>query len=712
MKGRLKVVVTWLCLFTVFFGLTPGAFGQAANSEEVIWPNPGAIKLSKTAEPTGKSGEWEITLKIEGKNIKSRSDVVLVIDKSGSMTKSPNQSRLPKAKEAAKKFVDNLLIPGSETRIAVVSFSDSASTVSDFSGVNQKASLKTAIERITASGGTNIQAGLYKARTLLDGSSAQNKVIVLLSDGEPTYSYKAIAAESQSWPGNKYNFALTNFGTYNTILGDGSNYNLEKSGCFLGYCWGETYKVNGHEVLDNGIATLSEAKLAQKAGIGIYSIGLDVGSGNNAEYVLNNSQNKGYYSASSADLDKIYSELAGKISYAAQNAIITDPMGEMFNLVPPAGSYTPSQGTISWDPVSETFTWEAGNIMEGQPATLTYKVVMDQTKNPESNKLYPTNGTTTMNYTDVNGRDTSKNFEVPRVSIGSGSILIKGYKVNANGEPVNADGEVVEGREFAEQLHSEYFKDSNGNEALERGVPYTVTAPILSGYQLKVGTSPQDVTLTTTNLTPTIWFGYTEAVEQTVTVKYLEQGSNKVLAEATTVNGVAGQTIELTAEEVPGYTPTKLKDSYTFTAAEGQEYIFHYTANEQKVTVRYVDEDGQDLIDPTTHDGKTGQTIELTAEEVPGYTPTKSKDSYTFTADENQVYTFHYTAGDQTVTVRYVDEAGRDLIDPTTHKGKTGQTIELTAEEVPGYTPTKLKDSYTFTAAEGQEYIFHYTANE
>ncbi|WP_230193390.1 MucBP domain-containing protein, partial [Paenibacillus sp. CECT 9249] len=202
-----------------------------------------------------------------------------------------------------------------------------------------------------------------------------------------------------------------------------------------------------------------------------------------------------------------------------------------------------------------------------------------------------------------------------------------------------------------------------------------------------------------------------KANKQTVTVRYVDE-EGRDLIDPTTHDGKTGQTIELTAEEVPGYTPTKSSDSYTFTAVEGQEYIFQYKANKQTVTVRYVDEEGQDLIDPTIHEGKTGQTIELTAEEVPGYTPTKSKDSYTFTIDENQVYTFHYTAKEQKVTVRYVDEEGRDLLDPTTHEGKTGQTIELTAEEVPGYTPTKSKDSYTFTAAEGQEYIFQYKANK
>ncbi|MNP53710.1 von Willebrand factor type A domain protein [compost metagenome] len=126
--------------------------------------------------------------------------MVLVIDKSGSMDDRDwwldEDYKMANAITAAKKFVDNLLISGSSTRIAAVSFSDSASTVSDFKGPSDKDALKNAIDRIKADGGTNIQAGLKNARELLQNSTAQNKIIVVLSDGEPTYSYKGTSATS------------------------------------------------------------------------------------------------------------------------------------------------------------------------------------------------------------------------------------------------------------------------------------------------------------------------------------------------------------------------------------------------------------------------------------------------------------------------------------------------------------------------------------
>ncbi|KHF34788.1 von Willebrand factor type A domain protein [Paenibacillus sp. P1XP2] len=503
MKRGLKLVVSWLCILSMFLGFLPGNLflnSTYAAANDLIWPNPGAVNLTKKADPAGQ-GQWDITLTVEGKNIKTTSDVVLVIDRSGSMDQS---KRMTNAKTAANKFVDNLLIKDSTTRIAVVTFDKTASEKSSFAGYGQKDSLKKVIDAITVSNeGTNIQAGLNKARGMLAGSQAQNKVIVLLSDGAPTYSYKASHAAAYNWPEKKYNFTLYDFGYNGDVLGNGSKYALDKG--FLGW-GGEVYTVDGKKVEDNGIAALSEAKLAWDGGIGIYSIGLEVGNDPDAKYVLNNVQNKGYYSSNSADLGKVFSELSGQIAYAAQKAIVTDPMGDMFDLV---GKPTVSQGTITWDDKTETFKWDAGNIIEGSPATLTYRVKMDQSKHPDPNALYPTNGTTTIDYTDIHGNNVKKNFVVPQVSYGKGSITVKGYRVNADGQPVNAEGVVVERPELAQQLYSGAFAQ-DGKEALDIGNTYSVDAPTIEGYQLEAGDDPTSVKLTMKEPTPTVWFGFME----------------------------------------------------------------------------------------------------------------------------------------------------------------------------------------------------------
>lgn len=154
---------------------------------------PGQVVLSKTATPVdGMVNTWDVSVRVEGKDTTKTSDIVLVIDRSGSMKDRDENgiSRMKHAKDAAKQFVSTLLPDGNDgkTRIAIVSF---ASDKRIDQGLTKSSSdLDSAIDRIYADGGTFTQAGIKQAEALLANSSADVKNIVLLSDGVPTYSYK------------------------------------------------------------------------------------------------------------------------------------------------------------------------------------------------------------------------------------------------------------------------------------------------------------------------------------------------------------------------------------------------------------------------------------------------------------------------------------------------------------------------------------------
>ncbi|WP_018759141.1 vWA domain-containing protein, partial [Paenibacillus terrigena] len=640
MRRGFRLVVTWMFILSVFTGFIPGTLpvSSAAASNDLVWPNPGAVNLTKKAEPIpGTPGEWKVTLTVEGKNIKSSSDVVLVIDRSGSM----KGIRMTKAIESAKSFVDRLLIKDSATRIAAVSFAGDVSDVSEFKDYSEKELLKTAIGSINPNGGTNIQAGIHRASELLKTSKADNKVIVLLSDGEPTYSYKASKVVDYPWPmGNSFTKALQEF-NYGKIIGYGNDYYLNDYEYSIGS------GKNKYTVDNNGIGTVSEAKLARDQKIDIYSIGLEVGNNSNATNVLKYSQNRGYYASSSTELEKVFAELSSKISYAAQNAVVTDPMGEMFDKTKGPDV---SQGTTKWDETSEKITWEIGNIIEGTSATMTYTVKLDANKNPDPNTLYPTNGQTTMNYDDVYGKPTSKDFEVPKVSFGKGSILVKGYLVNTDGAPINEDGVVVERPDLAKQLYSEPLKQ-NGSEALDINKKYSVSAKDMGDYILKKGNSPQDVSLTYSEPNPIVWFGYAKA-PYNFKVEY--KAGNVELDKALEEKKLQGESVDVQGKAFDGY---KLKN--------------------------------------VTLSADSGMTV--TGDHVTGSMPKK-----------DVTVTFNYEAIAQTVKVKYLLEGtDKEVSPPTEVPGVTNGTAKLTAKELPGYTVVGEKTKeYKFTAAKDQEVIF------
>lgn len=102
--------------------------GGGTETTQPVWPAEGSINLSKKAQPVeGKDGLYELTLTIQGKNYSTTSDVVLVIDCSGSM----EGTKLANTQKAAKAFGDKLLTENSATRIAIVTYSGDAAAHSN-----------------------------------------------------------------------------------------------------------------------------------------------------------------------------------------------------------------------------------------------------------------------------------------------------------------------------------------------------------------------------------------------------------------------------------------------------------------------------------------------------------------------------------------------------------------------------------------------------
>ncbi len=338
-----RIKRTLAALLTVV--LTLALLGEAVfadNSEQPVWPEEGAIQLSKSAAAVeGKENTWEVTLGIQGKNYKTTSDVVLVIDNSNSMypSKTSKEDRMTKTKAAANAFVDTLLTEDSTTRIALVVY-NLEETHTKFYTYENKAALKSkinAIEQDNDNGGTFTQLGLHTARTLLNSaeSTGQNKSIVLLSDGEPTKAYAFVAVNAtytncQSSHGLVFNRnhsggqfkADTFLPDYNLTLGDGGtndfgtyshnaiassvtcnkgvsrdidcNYYKESSGNWV-------YTTNVVKT-DLGVPTMWEAEQATAEGTTVYTVAFQAGT--DGERVLKacaTNPTKGFFAISLLD---------------------------------------------------------------------------------------------------------------------------------------------------------------------------------------------------------------------------------------------------------------------------------------------------------------------------------------------------------------------------------------------------------------------------
>ena len=534
-----RIKRTLAALLTVVLTLT--LLGEAVfadNSEQPVWPEEGAIQLSKSAAAVeGKENTWEVTLGIQGKNYKTTSDVVLVIDNSNSMY---DNSRMAKTKAAANAFVDTLLTEDSTTRIALVVYNLNE-THTGFYTYENKAALKHQIDAIAKSrpeklGGTFTQLGLHTARTLLNSaeSTGQNKSIVLLSDGEPTKAYEFVAKNPtytgcESWHvisghhGGTFkaetfepNYSLTlgdgrtnDFGTYSynaiarSVICDKGvksdidcNYYKDSSGNWV-YT---TIKVG----TDLGVPTMWEAEQATAEGTTVYTVAFQAGT--DGERVLKacaTNPTKGFFAISSSTnietaLKDAFTSIAGSISIAARAGSVADTMGDKVQLVfkdaapiittdmavyaaGNADVYI-SQGTASYDSAARAIHWTVGNVSEQDKPVMKYRVTIKSGCNPSTGETLLTNEQATFSYIDYLGRNAEAEFPKPEVTVGGGKLLVHWYQVNDEGLPVNAQGTVVESPALANQVQPAEYHSVNGSTGLLYNTPYTVDHKIFDGY--------------------------------------------------------------------------------------------------------------------------------------------------------------------------------------------------------------------------------------
>lgn len=529
-----------LMMLTVFSAFSVvSAEGEAAGGTQPVWPAPGSIKLDKDAAAVeGETNLWEVTLGIQGKNFETTSDVVLVIDCSGSM----EGDKLTNTRKAAKAFGQKLLADGSSTRIAIVTFIDTAAAYNNghFYDATELSAFEAAVDKATyAKGGTNQQAGIHKAQELLNTSSAGLKNIVVLSDGEATYSYPFVGGNATigciQLFGHRFsgNPKVTSWPTvatpdYSTVIGTGNSFDLDSNvdydgniiwnctckhdettqelyGAFYYDASGNLVCSNGSMASNNGVATIWEANQAKAAGTTIYSVALQAGTnGENTLKACATDATKDYYAIASADnveekLTNAFTSIAGSIAIAASNGAVNDPMGEHVKLnfsgsapvittdkadydAGKADIYI-SQGTATYDAETRAISWTVGSVSEVDNPIMKYKVGIRDGYNPPTGDVLDTNKRTTFSYINYLGEYAVGEFPIPKVTVGGGAILVHWYQVNSNGEPINELGQVVDGPSFAKQVQpAEYFVD-NGSTGLSYNKSYIVAKTDFDDYR-------------------------------------------------------------------------------------------------------------------------------------------------------------------------------------------------------------------------------------
>ncbi|MDT2768949.1 VWA domain-containing protein [Globicatella sulfidifaciens] len=470
-----------------------------ANSQQTDELQPGEVRTKKTAVPSiTHLNTWEITVEVEAQDYRKdlKTDIVLVIDRSGSMA---NDDRMTNATESAKNFVTQILDKDpNNSRVAIVSFASEARIDSRFSSNNSY--LQSRINNISAEGGTFTQGGLKQAENLIVRSTADRKYIVLLSDGEPTFSYLPVSrtyglerktekrygtyrnqnggfviAGAYTYNNNYVSYSNQTTFDYGQKIGNGgsilgsTNYNDDSYPISLdGYSnpfYPVEIKGEGRNryyspvnltYYNHGDAAIRESQIAKASGInGLYTIA--VGAGVTGTNILNQMANEGmaFSTNDPSALQGIYDTIADSIQSQPvfSTANVNDEMGLGFEVKGDILNIEVNTGTAQLiskvATTNQTISWDFNGMPEvdkaNRPgyrrATLKYTVevtpdLLEDVTNDQ--KQFETNKSTVLNYTDSQSNE-NKRVEITSPQVNPVLMKVKKTLLDIDGKVDNSE---------------------------------------------------------------------------------------------------------------------------------------------------------------------------------------------------------------------------------------------------------------------------------
>ena len=659
--------------------------------------DPGEILIHKTATKEnleeGRSADVTLTVNANGFTTVDKTDVVLVLDRSSSMNGTPMNN----TKTAAKDLIELLITDKTKdnTRAAIVTYgSNLLTSYTSDSLTNDVTALKNTINSIPNSmdnQGTNVHAGLIKAEELLKNSGDDTqKIVILLSDGEPTYY----------------------IGTDTKRHGMGVSDNYESDYCeksFLGYYYSGKCYVSEN---DNTVAmeysdfgsvfttkdaykpstnTNNKATTMKANGTKIYTIGFGKGaSGNAYEFLGNiasNPTDKYRYTASDyAGLKEAFNKIVNDFTTVATDAVVTDIVPAGFQIK--KGTLPAGATAIEKDGIT-TITWVIGDIKSTENNKLTYTV---EAKKGEYGSMY-TNVSATIKAKSVDGNPKygssnpiSLDFDKPYVPIPGVTVKDDYYDIKQGTTfTTPAEKGILDNDELTHKNLDEnaivtdrivlvYDNETNGkaeNITLNQDgtFSYNATKDTLGKITYKyyvettveVNGKSQVVISNVSTITLNVIKNPTKYV-----VNYLEKGTDKVLHDAKSEDGNVYDEIKLAdvIMTIKGYNydsvnvdPLVLLDNTVLNVMN----IYYTKRTDLSYTVNYLEKDTNKVLNQSKKVNNVEfETVINGRNEVitiDGYVfNSVNPEELTITTDSNVINIYYTKRTDLSYTVNYLEK--------------------------------------------------------
>lgn len=432
------------------------------------------VSVSKNIYPSELENYFDIILTVQTKNKAVDPDlaVVIVMDISNTMTQTlgAGKTRLDAAKEASNSFIDSFAARSQNSsidrKLGFVAFNSDSYEIFNLQNCNEsnKQSLKdkitTKIEKniVTVSAAhnkrfTNIEAGLKRAKDMLDGSSASKKYILFLSDGFPTTYIQSGYTGYDTYDGNRFKDRVLNKPcSYGTSYSDEAAIRARQMATTIKNSGIGIYSVGvdiGGQTVQNYI---NQTDGQRHSVVDRYSTSYEIGSADSADAYRNWLRNKigsGYYydvndpNAMTEAFESIFEQI---MILSEATWVTEDPMnssdqpkniefigmyGENNVLSDSVTKTNNYPNTASFDTTNEKIKWDLKNSTpEVNGNTYTYKLkyrvrIENELSNFVEGTSYKTNGVTTLNYivkTSNSSRTGTIEFPRPEVKAFLGKL--------------------------------------------------------------------------------------------------------------------------------------------------------------------------------------------------------------------------------------------------------------------------------------------------
>lgn len=181
--------------------------------------------------------------------------------------------------------------------------------------------------------------------------------------------------------------------------------------------------------------------------------------------------------------------------------------------------------------------------------------------------------------------------------------------------------------------------------------------------------------------------------DMSVTVKYVDE-DGKEIADSKEISGKYGQAYTDSAIDIPGYILTSGRNiSVTFGDGKN-EIVYTYKKEVLSVTVRYVDEEGNEIAGEYKENKEFGESYETSAKDITGYVLKETPENATGVMDSRSITVVYvYEPKEVTVTVKYTDNKGNKIAEEETFIKKYKEGYAALAKEITGYKLSEIPEN-------------------